>query len=205
MDKIKRDQKTDHLLTPLNGALVMVDYQPLMVNAVTSTDRTKMVSTAVLLAKLSNQFGLPAVVSTVNASADDTNRLIPALRNEFCGRDIYDRTSINAWEDAAFRNAVKKTGRRKLVMAGLWTEACLVFPALDALAEGYDVYPVVDAVGGTSNVAHETALRRMEQAGAKLTTLVQLACELQRDWAREDTAEAMVGILREAGVFPRID
>ncbi|MCC8034341.1 MAG: isochorismatase family protein [Rikenellaceae bacterium] len=205
MDNNIRNQHTDHLITPQNAVLVMIDYQPMLVNAVTSMDRSKMVSNAVLLVKLAKQFGMPVIASTVNASSDESNRLIPALRNELCGVEVTDRTSINAWEDARVREAIERSGRRKLVMAGLWTEACLTFPAVDALAEGYDVYPVVDAVGGTTAIAHLTGIRRMELAGAMPTTLVQFACELQRDWAREDTAEGLVGILREAGVFPRMD
>ena len=117
----------------------------------------------------------------------------------------YDRTTINAWEDKEFYEAVKATNRRKLIMAALWTEACLTFPTLDALKEGYEVYPVVDAVGGTSKIAHETALRRVEQAGAQLTSLAQLACEVQRDWNRTDTVPDMVEILTEAGIFLKLD
>lgn len=106
-----------------------------------------------------------------------------------------DRTTINSWEDEEFNEAVKSTGRKKLIMTALWTEACLSFPALDVVKEGYDVYAVVDAVGGTSKTAHETTLRRMEQAGVKLISWVQLACELQRDWNREETAEEFANIL----------
>jgi nicotinamidase-related amidase len=96
----------------------------------------------------------------------------------------------------------KKTGRKKLIMCALWTEACLAFPTLDTLKDGYDVYPVVDAVGGTSIIAHETALRRIEQAGAKLISIAQLACELQRDWSRKETASFMVKALTNVGAFP---
>jgi nicotinamidase-related amidase len=113
----------------------------------------------------------------------------------------YDRTVINAWEDQEFKNAVLATGRKKLLMTALWTEVCLTLPTLDALKEGFEVYPVVDAVGGTSVLAHETALRRMEQAGAQLTTIVQLTCELQRDWNRRDTVPDMVHVLQETGAF----
>jgi nicotinamidase-related amidase len=108
---------------------------------------------------------------------------------------------MNSWEDKEFNEAVKKTGRRRLIMTALWTEVCLTFPALDAIKEGFDVYPVVDAVGGTSVIAHEMGLRRMEQAGAKLTTVVQLACELQRDWNRQETAPYFVKALTKAGAF----
>ncbi|RYZ48288.1 MAG: isochorismatase family protein, partial [Sphingobacteriales bacterium] len=118
--------------------------------------------------------------------------------------ESYDRTSINACEDVQFNEAVKSASRKKLLICALWTEACLTFPALDALSEGYEVYPVVDAVGGTSRAAHETALRRIEQAGSQPVTIAQLACELQRDWARNDTSSAMVEALTQVGAFLRL-
>lgn len=117
----------------------------------------------------------------------------------------YDRTAINAWEDADFKKAVEATGRKKLIIAALWTEACLTFPTLDAIREGYEVYPVVDAVGGTSVEALQTALRRVEQAGAQLISIAQLACELQRDWNRTDTAGGFVEDLIEAGIFLKLE
>jgi len=106
-----------------------------------------------------------------------------------------DRTTINAWEDQEFLQAVRATSRKKLIMTALWTEACLSFPALDALKDGYDVYMVADAVGGASVQAHNAALRRLEQAGAKPISWAQLACELQRDWRRADTAATFADIL----------
>lgn len=111
----------------------------------------------------------------------------------------YDRTSINSWEDVEFKKAVEETGRKKLIMAALWTEACLTFPALDALKEGYEVYVVADAVGGTSPAAHEMALRRVEQAGAKMISLAQLFCELQRDWQRKETVPAFLNLFIGTG------
>jgi nicotinamidase-related amidase len=111
----------------------------------------------------------------------------------------YDRSTINAWEDVEFRKAVEATGRKKLIMTALWTEACLTFPALDALKEGYEVYVVADAVGGTSVTAHEMGLRRMEQAGAKMISVTQLFCELQRDWRRQQTVPAFINLFIETG------
>lgn len=113
----------------------------------------------------------------------------------------YDRTTINSWEDVEFRKAVETTGRQKLIMTALWTEACLTFPALDAIREGYEVYVVVDAVGGTSLAAHEAALRRMDQAGVKLISRVQLYCELQRDWARENTIPGFMDVFNNYDGF----
>lgn len=118
----------------------------------------------------------------------------------------YDRTSINSWEDVEFKKVVVATGRKKLIMTALWTEACLAFPALDALKEGYEVYVVADAVGGTSVAAHEAALRRVEQANAKLISKTQLYCELQRDWARGETVPGFMDVFENwAGSNPEKD
>ena len=106
-----------------------------------------------------------------------------------------DRTTTNAWEDAAFLAAVRASGRRKLILCALWTEICMAFPALDALREGYDVYPVVDAIGGTSEEAHRAGVERVVQAGAHPVTWVALAVELQRDWARSETVEDVIEIV----------
>lgn len=111
----------------------------------------------------------------------------------------YDRTTINPWEDVEFRKAVEGTGRKKLIMTALWTEACLTFPSIDALAAGYEVYVVADAVGGTSVTAHEMALRRIEQAGGKMISVPQLFCELQRDWQRKQTVPAFINLFIETG------
>jgi nicotinamidase-related amidase len=119
------------------------------------------------------------------------------LRKVLGDLPTFDRTSINAWEDVEFVQAVKATGRKKLIMTALWTEACLPFPSLDALRAGYEVYAVADTVGGTSAEAHEAGLRRIEQAGGRMTSIVQLICELQRDWVRTPTLSAVLGILGE--------
>lgn len=114
------------------------------------------------------------------------------------GVPSYDRTTINAWEDVEFKQAVEATGRKKLIMSALWTEACLSFPALDALRDGYEVYAVADAVGGTSLTAHKMALKRIQQAGAKLISKTQLYCELQRDWARSETVPGFMDVFANA-------
>ena len=190
-----RDQIADHLLTPMNSALIMIDYQPTQVNSIRSMDHQQLVQNSVRVARIATTYGLPIVLSTVNVKTGINQPTIQPLLEVLPGVPEIDRTTINSWEDVEFKKAVRATGRRKLIMAALWTEACLTFPALDALREGYEVYPVVDAVGGTSLDAHNRALERMVQAGAKLTSWVQLACELQRDWARKETAAALVDIL----------
>jgi nicotinamidase-related amidase len=190
-----RDPSTDHLLTPANSALVVIDYQPTQVRSVHSMDRQDLVDNIVLVARTAVTFGLPVVLSTVNVATGANQPTVPELRAVLGSVDELDRTSINAWEDVEFVAAVKATGRKKLVMTALWTEACLAFPTLDALREGYEVYPVVDAVGGTSVDAHRAALDRVVQAGAQPVGWVQLLCELQRDWARSATVKEFADIL----------
>lgn len=197
-----RDPQADNLLTPQNTAVVIIDFQPVQVNSIASMDRQLMVNNIVGLAKIARTYDLPVVHSTVNVQTGLNKPPIPQLRTVLGDLPTYDRTSINAWEDQDFVDAVKATGRRKLVMAALWTEACLTFPSLDAIDEGYEVYPVVDAVGGTSATAHEAALRRIEQAGAHPITWVQLLCELQRDWTRKDTVDDFLRLFIETGGTP---
>jgi nicotinamidase-related amidase len=185
----------DHLLTPQNCALIVIDYQPVQVTSVASMDRRELVTNAVAVAKLARLYGVPVVLSTVNVKTGKNAPTVHQLQDVLGDVESYDRTTINAWEDEQFLRAVKATGRKKLLMCALWTEACLTFPALDALREGYEVYPVVDAVGGTSLKAHDAALQRVIQAGAKPVGWVQLACELQRDWQRSQTAQKFAEIL----------
>jgi nicotinamidase-related amidase len=190
-----RDPITDQLLTPANSTLIMIDYQPVQVSSVQSMDQALLVDNIVRVARTARVYGLPIVVSTVNVKTGRNKPFIPELQAILTPGDAIDRTTINAWEDTEFVDAVKATGRTKLIMTALWTEACLAFPALDAMREGYEVYPVVDAVGGTSTLAHETALDRVVQAGAKPVGWVQLICELQRDWARTETVKPFMDIL----------
>ncbi len=194
-----RDPIKDHLLTPKNSALVVIDYQPVQVNSIASMDRQLLINNIVGVSKAAVVYGRPVVHSTVNVSTGLNKPPIPQLQKALDKFPTYDRTTINSWEDVEFRKAVEATGRKKLIMTALWTEACLTFPALDALTEGYEVYVVADAVGGTSIIAHEMALRRIEQAGGKLISVAQLFCELQRDWARKDTVPAFLDLFIETG------
>jgi nicotinamidase-related amidase len=189
-----RDPATDHLLTPQNAALVVIDYQPSQIQAVRSIDHDLLVDNIVSVARLAETFHLSVVLSTVNV-ANGQGPTVPELKAVLSEHKEIDRTTINSWEDAEFRRAVEATGRRKLIMTALWTEVCLAFPTLDALREGFEVYPVVDAVGGTSLEAHRAGLERIVQAGAKPISWVSLACELQRDWARVETVPDVVDIV----------
>ncbi|GAA4498526.1 hydrolase [Gluconacetobacter tumulicola] len=194
-----RDPKADHLLTPQNAAFIIIDYQPVQVNSIASMDRQLLVNNIVGCAKAAVAYGLPVIHSTVNVETGLNKPPVPQVRKALDGYPTYDRTTINSWEDIEFKKAVEDAGRKKLIMTALWTEACLTFPALDALAEGYEVYVPVDAVGGTSVAAHEAALRRVEQAGAKLISTVQLFCELQRDWKRAETVPAFMDLFIKTG------
>ena len=199
-----RDPVTDHLLTPHNAALVVIDYQPSQVQTVHSIDRDLLIKNIVSVARLAKTFSLPVVLSTINV-AGGQGPTVPDLRNVLADSPEIDRTSINSWEDIEFRRAVEATGRRKLIMTALWTEVCLAFPSLDAMREGYEVYPVVDAVGGTSAEAHRAGLERIVQAGAQPVSWVSLACELQRDWARTDTVPEVVDIVLTSRLLKEAD
>jgi len=194
-----RDPVKDQLLTPKNSALIIIDYQPVQVNSIASMERQKLIDNIVGVAKIGLAYGLPIIHSTVNVKTGLNKPPIPQLRKVLADIETIDRTSINSWEDVEFVRAVKAAGRKKLIVTALWTEACLAFPALDALHEGYEVYVVADAVGGTSLEAHEAALRRIEQAGGKLISWTQLLCELQRDWARKETVPAFMNLFIEIG------
>ena len=190
-----RDPVSDHLLTPQNAAVLIIDYQPVQVSSIASRDKRQLVANITALARIAKLYRLPVVLATVNVSTGRNQPTIHQITEVLGDVPIIDRTSINAWEDKDFVDAVKATGRRKLIMAALWTEVCLVHPALDALADGYEVYSVVDACGGTSLEAHNAGLDRLQQAGARPTGWVQLICELQRDWNREATVPGFGEIL----------
>lgn len=196
-----RNPQTDKILTPENSVLIIIDYQPIQVSSIRSMPREELVFNITSVAKAAINYNLPIIHSTVNVQTGRNKPPIQELQDVLGHLPTYDRTSINSWEDTEFKQAVKSLGRRKLIMTALWTEACLTFPALDAIQEGYEVYVPVDAVGGTSVAAHEAALLRLEQAGVKLISRVQMYCELQRDWAREATVPGFMGVFDNADGF----
>lgn len=189
-----RDPKADHLLTPENSAFIIIDYQPIQVSSIRSINQKELVFNIVQTAKAAVNYKLPIVHSTVNVATGRNKPPIQPIQDVLGKYPTIDRTTINSWEDVEFKKAVLATGRKKLIMTALWTEACLAFPALDALKEGFEVYVVADAVGGTSLAAHEAALRRIEQAGANLISKTQLYCELQRDWSRAETVPGFMEV-----------
>jgi nicotinamidase-related amidase len=190
-----RDPVADHLLTPENAAFLLIDYQPAQISEVHSMDRALLLKNAVSTVRTIKTFGVPVVHSTINVATGRGQPTLPELAGLLTEDKPVDRTSTNAWEDIEFLQAVRAAGRRKLIICALWTEICMAFTALDALCDGYEVYPVVDAIGGTSTEAHRAGLDRVIQAGGQPISWVSLAVELQRDWAREETVQSIIEIV----------
>ncbi|MEV1177220.1 hydrolase [Nonomuraea sp. NPDC049784] len=185
------------LLTPEESVLVLIDHQPYQFTNLNSHEPTMIVNNVVGLAKLAKAFDVPTVLTTV--IEERGGYLIKALQDLFPDQKPINRTYINTWEDRRVVDVVEKTGRKKLIIAGLWTEICVAMPAIQALGEGYDVFVVTDACGGVSAEAHDMAVRRMEQAGVVPITWMAVSGEWQRDWAREPTPPELTQILQEHG------
>jgi len=187
----------DALLTPHNSALILIDHQPFQFANVRNIEPTLVLNNTIGLAKGAKAFGVPTILTTV---VQDRGGFLPKeLQNVFPDQEPIDRTTINTWEDPRVVKAVEKTGRKKLVIAALWTEVCLAMPVIHALGEGYDVFAVTDASGGVSVEAHERAVQRMVQAGAVPITWMAVLSEWQRDWAREATVPALGEIMLAHG------
>jgi nicotinamidase-related amidase len=185
------------LLRPADSILVLIDHQPFQFANLHSHEPTLIINNVVALAKTAKVFDVPTVLTTV--VEDRGGHIIKGLQEVFPEQKPIDRTFINTWEDPRVTDIVKKSGRKQLVMAGLYTEICLAMPAIQALEEGYDVFVVTDASGGVSAEAHDMAVRRMVQAGCVPITTTAVLGEWQRDWARLDTAAGVAGIVLEHG------
>jgi nicotinamidase-related amidase len=172
------------LLTPENCVLLLIDHQPFQLANVNSHEPTMVVNNVTALARIANVYGIPTILTTVNEERGGA--IFKQVQAVFPDQKPIDRTLINSWEDRQVVEAVKRTGRKKMVMAALWTEMCLAMPAIHAMGDGYDVYVVTDASGGVSPEAHDMGIRRMEAAGAQPITWLGMAGELQRDWARTE-------------------
>jgi nicotinamidase-related amidase len=183
------------MLTSENSAIALIDYQPAMYQGVQSHDRLVPFNNVQVLAKAAKLFKIPTVISTVAANGF-SGPIMPEVIELFPNHKVIDRTSMNSWLDPAFRKAVAATGRKKFVMAGLWTEASVMFPTLDMLNQGYEIYIPSDACGDLSLEAHNRAMDRAVQAGAVPITSLQYVFELQQDWARSETYEGVMSILR---------
>jgi len=184
------------LLTPANCAVIFLDHQPELLCGVANGDRQDLLDNLQLLARAAKIFSVPVILTAVE-SKGFSGEIAPQLQELFPGQKPIERSSMNAWDNPAFVAAVKTTGRRNFLLAALWSEACLAFPALQMLEEGYGVYAIKDASRGTSPTAQETALRRVEQAGGVTLTALQVLLEFQRDWARAEHAEQVMAIVKE--------
>jgi nicotinamidase-related amidase len=174
----------DALLTPENCVLLLIDHQPFQLANVNSHEPTMVINNATALAKTAKVYGIPTILTTVNEERGGA--IFKQIQAVFPDNKTIDRTFINSWEDRRVVEAVRKTGRNKVVMAALWTEMCLAMPAIHAIGDGYDVYVVTDASGGVSPEAHDMGIRRIQAAGAQPITWLGMAGELQRDWARTE-------------------
>lgn len=184
------------ILTSRNAALVLIDYQAQTIFTLRSHDPQLVINNAVAVAKTAKAFSLPVVLSTVSASTF-TGALVQEIQDVFPDVVPIDRTSLNAWYDEPFRRAIKATGRRKVILGGLYTELCATLPTLSAIEAGYEVYVVADICGSSSEEGHRLGLERMIQAGATPVTWIALASELQYDWARQDTYQDVVNVFTE--------
>ncbi len=192
---------SSRLLTPDNSVLILIDHQPQMAFATRSIDGETLVNNVTGLAKSARLFGVPTILTSV-AAESFSGPLFPTIQAVFPDQKPIDRTTMNSWEDERIRAAVEKTGRKKLVIAALWTEVCLLEPALSAIDDGYEVYIVTDASGGVSPEAHERAIQRMVDAGAVPVTWLQVLLEYQRDWARQATYDGVMNLAKEhAGAY----
>jgi nicotinamidase-related amidase len=184
------------LLTPQNCTVIFIDHQPQMAFGVTNIDRQTLINNTVGLAKAAKVFNVPVILTTVETTSF-SGYMWPQLLEVFPDKTPIERTSMNSWDDTNFVAEVERLGRKKLVIAALWTEVCLTFPALEAMEAGYEVYAVADASGGTSQMAHDMAMQRIVQAGGVPVTWQQVMLEFQRDWARRETYDAVIGVAKE--------
>lgn len=181
------------LLRPEDSVLVLIDHQPYQLANLNSHDPQTVVNNSTALAKTAKLFGVPTILTSVIAARGGL--IFPQITDVFPDQEVIDRTFINTWEDKKVVDAVKATGRKQLIIAGLWTEICVAMPVIQALGEGWDVTVITDASGGTSLEAHEVSIQRMIAAGANMMTWLALAAEWQRDWARTETTGKMTDVL----------
>jgi nicotinamidase-related amidase len=189
------------LYTPQDTAVVFIDHQPQMTFGVANIDRSLLINNVTMLAKVAKEYKVPAVLTAVETEGF-SGYIWPQLLDVFPGQPVVERSSMNAWDDAGFRKAIEATGRKNIILTGLWTEVCVTWPAISMLAAGYTIYVVEDCCGATSSAAQHAALSRMVQAGAIRLTTVAALLEWQRDWANHEHYDALMGILKQhAGAY----
>ena len=189
------------LYTPQDSAIVFIDHQPQMTFGVANIDRAQLINNVTLLAKVAKEYGVPSVVTAVETESF-SGYVWPQLLDVFQGQPVVERTSMNSWDDAGFRKAIEATGRKNVILTGLWTEVCVTWPALSMLDAGYTIYVVEDCCGATSAAAQEAALSRMVQAGAIRLTTIAALLEWQRDWAKREHYDGLMEVLKQhAGAY----
>ena len=189
------------LYTPADSAIVFIDHQPQMIFGVANADRATLINNVTLLARVAREFSVPAVITAVETESF-SGYVWPQLLDVFPGQQVVERTSMNSWDDAGFRKAVEATGRKNIIMTGLWTEVCVTWPTIEMLGAGYNIYVVEDCCGATSPAAQEAALSRMVQAGAIRLTTIAALLEWQRDWKNKEHYNALMSILKQqAGAY----
>jgi nicotinamidase-related amidase len=186
------------LYTPQDSAIVFIDMQPQMLFGAGNMDRATLINNATLLGKAAKEFKVPTVLTAVETEGF-SGYVWPQLLDLFPGQPVIERSSMNSWDDAGFRKAVEATGRKNILMTGLWTEVCITWPTIEMLGAGYNIYVVEDCCGATSSAAHEAALSRMVQAGAVRLTTIAALLEWQRDWANKEHYNALMGLLKQQG------
>jgi len=186
------------LLTPDNCVVTLIDHQPQMLFGVTSIDRQSLINNVVGFAKAAKIFDVPLILSTVESKSFSGN-IWPQLKAIYPDKTPIERSSMNSWDDNNFVAAVKKSGKKKIVLAGLWTQVCVAFPTVQAINDGFEVYVVEDLCGDLDERTHEAAMRRVEQAGAKPVTWIQVMLEWQRDWAQTETYNAVMDVVKNHG------
>jgi nicotinamidase-related amidase len=193
MPRAKRSEKG--LLTPDNCVVTLIDFQPQMLFGVSNFDRQSIINNVVALSKAARVFDVPVVLSTVETKAFSGN-MWPQVQAVFPKQVPIERSSMNSWDDKNFVAAVEKSGRKKIVLAGLWTETCVALPTIQAIYDKYEVYVVEDCCGDVSQLAHDNAMKRVVQAGAKPVTALSVMLEWQRDWAEKDSYDAVMDIVK---------
>lgn len=186
------------LYTAQDTAVVFIDHQPQMTFGVANIDRAALINNVVLLARVAKEFGVPAVLTAVETEGF-SGYIWPQLLDVFPGQEVIERSSMNSWDDEGFRAAIKATGKKNILMTGLWTEVCVTWPTIEMLGAGYNIYVVEDCCGATSPAAHDAALSRMVQAGATRVTTIAALLEFQRDWAHRDHYANLMGIIKQQG------
>jgi len=186
------------LYTPQDSVVVFIDHQPQMLFGVASIDRATLINNVTLFAKVAKEFGVPTVLTSVETESF-SGYIWPQLLDVFPGQPVIERTSMNSWDSVGFRKAIEATGRKNIILTGLWTEVCVTWPAIEMLGAGYNVYIVEDCCGATSPAAQEASLSRMVQAGAVRLTTIPALLEFQRDWKNKEHYNALMGLLKQQG------